>query len=490
MGYLKHPNFYYLFTLFYTPFLCTVALADTFASSFIKATDMKNFVFLISALLLYACKTTGDSQQTRLDIEKKMTTAAGLSYTVQKAGSGPGAQQGQEVLIYESMRYPNGQLLFALSRPAAPVRFRIGGNQVIQGVDEGVRGMQKGELRRVIVPPAFSKRAQYPDFLSPDSTLLYDIELVEILTESLIPTTSNTAEMPTVFAAEGAGIAYQSDDMGRSWRDISVGLPQNLQVEYVETKGKKVWLGSENGGVYQSAAQTIDWQKIGGVPVFPNEKITGVFPVSNGLFASVFRGGFFHKAGSGDVWTAAHEALKDKAVRAVLQMDGALLVGTDSGIYRSTDGGKSWNWVFSDGQVTNLAISNGILIGGAYRGAVRSSDGGQHWNWVLTDGAVHKSKVAEGRFLLVGLSEGLRISTDGGLVWHQIGQGLPKGKPVYDVERVGNYLICSHDDGISRSADWGQHWEMLRATTTEKFLDLAVGDGVIYGGTIRRNLPD
>ena len=388
------------------------------------------------------------------------------------------------------MRYPNGQLLFALSRPASPVRFRIGANQVIQGVDEGVRGMQKGEFRRVIVPPAFSKRAQYPDFLSPDSTLLYDIELVDILPESPIPSPSKTAEMPTVFAAEGAGIAYKSSDLGQSWQDISAGLPQNLQVEYVATKGKTVWLGSENGGLYQNAAQTIDWQKIGGVPAFPNEKITGVFPVSSGLFASVFRGGFFRKASSSDTWTAAHQALKDKTVRAVLQMEGVLLVGTDSGIYRSTDEGNSWDWFFSDGQVTNLAVSDGILIGGAFRGVVRSPDGGRHWNWVLTDGAVHKSKVAEGRFLLVGLSEGLRVSTDGGLSWQRVDNGLPKGKPVYDVEKMGNYLICSHDDGIFRSSDWGQHWELLRATPTEKFLDLAVGDGVIYGGTVRRNLPD
>ena len=40
--------------------------------------------------------------------------------------------------------------------------------------------MKQGEIRKLIVPPALSKRKEYPDHLSPDSTLIYIIELVEI----------------------------------------------------------------------------------------------------------------------------------------------------------------------------------------------------------------------------------------------------------------------------------------------------------------------
>ena len=57
----------------------------------------------------------------------------------------------------------------------------IGAHQAIEGVDEGLRGMKKGEIRKLIVPPALSKRTGNRTFPHPDSTLIYEIELVDIL---------------------------------------------------------------------------------------------------------------------------------------------------------------------------------------------------------------------------------------------------------------------------------------------------------------------
>jgi len=70
---------------------------------------------------------------------------------------------------------------YSLERPAPPIKFTLGEKQVIAGVDEAVTGMKVGEIRKLIVSPALSKRQDYPPNLSPDSTLLYKIELVEII---------------------------------------------------------------------------------------------------------------------------------------------------------------------------------------------------------------------------------------------------------------------------------------------------------------------
>jgi len=56
----------------------------------------------------------------------------------------------------------------------------LGGQQVIDDVDEGVTGMRIGERRKLIVPPALSRRSTYPDGLSPEDTLYYDVELIGI----------------------------------------------------------------------------------------------------------------------------------------------------------------------------------------------------------------------------------------------------------------------------------------------------------------------
>ncbi len=112
---------------------------------------------------------------------KEIITPSGLKYTILKRGAGVVAKNGQEVAIYETMGYLSGKLFYAIEKPALPIRFTLGKQQVIAGVDEAVRGMRVGEVRKLVVPPSLSKRIEYPDYLSPDSTLLYKVELVEIV---------------------------------------------------------------------------------------------------------------------------------------------------------------------------------------------------------------------------------------------------------------------------------------------------------------------
>jgi FKBP-type peptidyl-prolyl cis-trans isomerase len=111
--------------------------------------------------------------------KRTSTTASGLSYTVVEQGAGPPAAPGQHVLIHETTTFTDGRMLYT-TRNGQPLRFLLGGNQVINGVDEGVTGMRVGERRTMIVPPNLSKRSEYPEGLSPDDTLRYDVELIGI----------------------------------------------------------------------------------------------------------------------------------------------------------------------------------------------------------------------------------------------------------------------------------------------------------------------
>lgn len=111
--------------------------------------------------------------------QKAVTTPTGLVYTVVAQGSGPAARAGQQVLIHETTTFSDGRTLYS-TRGGPPLRFLLGGEQVIDGVDEGVTGMRVGERRRMIVPPSLSRRGSYPEGLSPYDTLYYDVELVGI----------------------------------------------------------------------------------------------------------------------------------------------------------------------------------------------------------------------------------------------------------------------------------------------------------------------
>ena len=135
---------------------------------------MKLTVTTFSLIILTSFQILGQSSN-------EVTTKSGLRYTVIKAGSGEVAKVGQEVAIYESMGYLSGVQIYSIEKPAPPIKFTLGKKQVIDGVNEAVKGMKVGEIRKLIVPPTLSKRTEYPDYLSKDSTLVYKVELVEIV---------------------------------------------------------------------------------------------------------------------------------------------------------------------------------------------------------------------------------------------------------------------------------------------------------------------
>lgn len=126
---------------------------------------------------------------------KEIITDSGLRYEILKQGNGKIAKEGDEVIVHETMGYGDGTVLYSTEGKSNLPKILIGGGQAVDGVDEGIRGMKIGEIRKLIVPPTLSKRKQYPKFLSPDSTLLYEIELVEIIDTKSPRGSDTTKEM-------------------------------------------------------------------------------------------------------------------------------------------------------------------------------------------------------------------------------------------------------------------------------------------------------
>lgn len=135
-------------------------------------------MFPVLAILVLAAFHCG------AQVGQTITTKSGLQYEVVAAGRGEPAEPGSQVRIHETTKLKDGTVLYSTRTKGNPLKFLLGGNQVIAGVDEAVRGMRVGERRKVVVPPSLSKRSSYPANTPPDATLYYDIELVEILPKS------------------------------------------------------------------------------------------------------------------------------------------------------------------------------------------------------------------------------------------------------------------------------------------------------------------
>ena len=68
----------------------------------------------------------------------------------------------------------------SLNPGRTPFRFTVGGGQVIKGWDEGLIGMKVGGKRKLTIPPSMGYGSQDMGDIPPNSTLVFEIDLLII----------------------------------------------------------------------------------------------------------------------------------------------------------------------------------------------------------------------------------------------------------------------------------------------------------------------
>ncbi len=109
------------------------------------------------------------------------TTQLGVKYETLKEGTGPVAKAGQKIKIHYTGTLQNGKKFDSSRDRGEPLPVTIGIGQVIKGWDEAVPGMKVGERRRLTIPPqaGYGVSGQ-PPTIPPDSTLIFDVELMGV----------------------------------------------------------------------------------------------------------------------------------------------------------------------------------------------------------------------------------------------------------------------------------------------------------------------
>lgn len=114
--------------------------------------------------------------------EKKdtVTTASGLQYTDVVEGTGDSPEPGQLVTVHYTGTLPDGTKFDSSRDRGQPFKFKIGVGQVIKGWDEGVGTMKVGGRRNLVIPPELGYGSRGIGPIPPNSTLLFDVELIKI----------------------------------------------------------------------------------------------------------------------------------------------------------------------------------------------------------------------------------------------------------------------------------------------------------------------
>jgi FKBP-type peptidyl-prolyl cis-trans isomerase FkpA len=110
------------------------------------------------------------------------TTANGVKYETLREGTGPELRLGQTARVHYVGTLADGKEFDSSRSSSEPRVFNIDETQLIKGWAEGMPGMKVGEIRKLIIPPelAYGARGK-PPVIPPNSTLTFEIELIDIL---------------------------------------------------------------------------------------------------------------------------------------------------------------------------------------------------------------------------------------------------------------------------------------------------------------------
>ncbi|MCX6245722.1 MAG: FKBP-type peptidyl-prolyl cis-trans isomerase [Bacteroidetes bacterium] len=105
---------------------------------------------------------------------------SGLYYIPVTEGTGPKAEAGKTVKVHYTGKLLDGKVFDSSVERNSPIEFVLGQGQVIKGWDQGISMMKQGGKATLIIPSAIGYSDRDMGVIPPYSTLVFEVELVEV----------------------------------------------------------------------------------------------------------------------------------------------------------------------------------------------------------------------------------------------------------------------------------------------------------------------
>ena len=261
---------------------------------------------------------------------------------------------------------------------------------------------------------------------------------------------------------------FKSTNFGDTWIDVSTGLGKG-SIQALLFDGTDLFAGTpaDAAGVYRSTNGGSNWSPAAaGLPI--GKIIRSLISSGAYVFAGTQNEGIYRSSDHGDSWVktdANNNLLAQQLVLAFCPNDKALFAGAGNGIYKSTDGGATFQRTL-DGFPQNIGVTVYSL----------SVSGGN----ILAAVEVLLSQT--------NALEAIFYSSDDGSTWHQatipanvsfVSSVASDGSPL---AYAGVYTQSSFDTGLYKSTDAGLTWTFRPALMQDIDRVAANGSNVLAGG--------
>ena len=117
------------------------------------------------------------------------TTSSGLQYLILEEGdqSAEAAKSGDHAVVHYTGWLTDGTMFDNSRGRSQPFKVALGAGQVIKGWEEGLVGMKPGEKRLLVIPPELGYGPQARASIPANSTLIFEVDLIETKEPPKIP---------------------------------------------------------------------------------------------------------------------------------------------------------------------------------------------------------------------------------------------------------------------------------------------------------------
>lgn len=300
------------------------------------------------------------------------------------------------------------------------------------------------------------------------------------------------------------GNLFKSVDGGYSWQRIVNGLDNRSSLAglSISQTSSILFLSSFEDGIYKSSDGGNSWQNVNNGLEILNIEVLEIAPnVPDFVLAADSEGGLYKTDDGGVTWNQVLDnQSKIKTISFIPDNPSSIVIGDEEGtIYVSRDRGETWQAgspIEDSGAINAIAISPNfssdqtIFVGTDKGGIFQTTDLADSFtplNQGLSDPSIQDIVISpsyanDSTLFASTWDEGFFSSQDGGKSWQKSSQGLIKDSQAdqmksphfTDLALSEETLFLGGFDGLFKSTDNGQNWQLLETLLPETIVALAI----------------